>query len=76
MPHMTQRNRKLIGAFASVISIFVWAWLGTWIYLSFPADLPWYVLLAYFIVAGLGWMVPAMALIRWMARPDDDKPRG
>jgi Protein of unknown function (DUF2842) len=24
----------------------------------------------YYIVAGLGWVLPAMPLIRWMSRPD------
>jgi Protein of unknown function (DUF2842) len=28
---------------------------------------------AYYVVAGLGWVVPAMPLISWMSR--DDKPR-
>ena len=24
----------------------------------------------YYVVAGLGWVLPAMPLIKWMARPD------
>jgi hypothetical protein len=28
----------------------------------------------YYVVAGLGWVLPAMLLIKWMARPDADKP--
>jgi hypothetical protein len=24
----------------------------------------------YYVVAGLGWVLPAMPLIRWMSRPD------
>lgn len=71
MPHMTQRNRKLIGAFLSVLSIVVWCVLATSVYLAFPPELPWYVLIVYFIVAGMGWLLPAMAIIRWMARPDE-----
>ena len=71
MPHMTQRNRKLIGALLCVFSIFVWCVLCTSIYLAFPPDLPWYALIAYFIVAGMGWVFPAMAIIRWMAKPDE-----
>lgn len=70
MPHMTQRNRKLIGALLCVASIFVWASLATSIYLTFPPDLPWYVLIAYFVVAGMGWVFPAGVIIRWMAKPD------
>ena len=28
----------------------------------------------YYVVAGIGWVLPAMPLIRWMSRPDP--PRG
>jgi uncharacterized membrane protein YbhN (UPF0104 family) len=73
MTQMTQRTRKLIGAVLSVVSIVVWACVATSIYLAFPPDLPWFVLLPYFIVAGMGWMLPAMVLVRWMARPDEVK---
>jgi type IV secretory pathway TrbD component len=27
----------------------------------------------YYIVAGLGWVLPAMPLISWMARPDNPR---
>ncbi|WP_449396176.1 DUF2842 domain-containing protein [Devosia riboflavina] len=67
---MTQRNRKLIGALLCVASIVAWACLATSVYLAFPPELPWYVLIAYFIVAGMGWLFPAMAIVRWMAKPD------
>lgn len=67
---MSQRNRKLIGAFLLVISVVGWAILGTWGYLLLPEGLPGAVLIIYFIFAGMGWMLPAMALIRWMARPN------
>lgn len=70
MPHMTQRNRKLIGAFALVGSIFAWAALGTWAYLLLPEGLPGLVLIVFFIIAGMGWVFPAMGIIRWMARPN------
>jgi uncharacterized membrane protein YbhN (UPF0104 family) len=59
MPHMTQRTRKLIGALLCVISIVVWASLATSVYLAFPPELPWFVLIGYFIVAGMGWCLPA-----------------
>ena len=71
MPHMTQRNRKLIGAFLVVGSIAAWSVLATSIYLALPEGLPGLVLIIYFIIACMGWLFPAMALVRWMARPDD-----
>lgn len=70
MPHMTQRNRKLIGAFLLVGSIVLWSVLATAIYLTLPEGLPGLVLIVYFIIAGMGWMLPSMAIIRWMAKPD------
>ncbi len=76
MPHMTQRNRKLIGAFLLVGSIIVWSILATWIYLLLPEGLPRLVLIGFFIVAGMGWVLPAMPLIKWMARPDGAKSNG
>ena len=30
----------------------------------------------YFVVAGLGWVLPAMPLIRWMSRPDPPRQEG
>jgi hypothetical protein len=70
MPQMNQRNRKLIGAFLIVGSIVLWSALATAIYLLLPEGLPGLVLIAFFIVAGMGWLLPAMAIIRWMAKPD------
>lgn len=70
MPHMNQRSRKLIGAFLLVGSIVLWSVLATWIYLTLPEGLPGLVLIGYFIVAGMGWVFPAMWIITWMAKPD------
>ncbi|MDB5623065.1 MAG: hypothetical protein JWR39_1628 [Devosia sp.] len=67
---MTQRNRKLIGILLLLGSIVAWLWVGTAIYLHLPAELPWFVLIPYFLVAGMGWCLPAMWIIAWMARPD------
>ena len=70
MPHMNQRTRKLIGAFLLVGSIVLWSVLATAIYLALPEGLPGLVLIVYFITAGMGWLLPSMIIIRWMARPD------
>jgi hypothetical protein len=67
---MPIRVRKLIGAFALLVLVTVWALLS----MAFAQ----YALLQdnrllaglYYIVAGLGWVLPAMPLIRWMSRPD------
>lgn len=70
MPHMTQRNRKLIGVFLILGSIAAWLSIFTSAYLALPPELPIWILMAYFMVAGMGWLYPAMWIIRWMARPN------
>lgn len=70
MPHMTQRNRKALGILLILGSIVAWLSVFTSVYLAFPPNLPIWILMPYFIVAGMGWLFPAMWIIRWMARPD------
>jgi uncharacterized protein DUF2842 len=67
---MSTRLRKLIGA--TVLILFVPAWALVAMAL---AQLP--VIKAnafgealYYVVAGLGWVLPAMPLVRWMLRAD------
>ncbi|MCS6759051.1 MAG: DUF2842 domain-containing protein [Candidatus Devosia euplotis] len=67
---MNQRNRKLTGVFLILGSIIVWLSIFTSVYLAFPPDLPIWILMHYFMVAGMGWLYPAMAIIRWMAKPN------
>lgn len=70
MPHMTQRNRKALGILLILGSIVAWLSVATSIYLALPPDLPIWILMPYFVIAGMGWLFPAMWIIRWMARPD------
>jgi hypothetical protein len=67
---MTQRNRKLIGVFVLLGSIAAWVAVFTALYLVLPTDWPNWLVLAYFVVAGMGWLYPAIAIIRWMSKPD------
>jgi len=67
---MTQSTRKLIGTVFILLSIVVYAWLATAIYAAYLTGAPNWLLLVYFAVAGLLWVVPAMAIIRWMAKPN------
>jgi hypothetical protein len=67
---MTIRQRKLIGAVLLLVLVIVWSLVGVAI-----AQAPvlkdnrlWQ--FAFYIVAGLGWVLPAMPLIRWMSRPE------
>ena len=67
---MSQSQRKAIGVVLTLISIVVWAALAVWVYEALVANSNAVVTLIYFVAAGLGWVFPAMVIIRWMARPD------
>jgi hypothetical protein len=63
---MPIRLRKLIGAVALVVLVAVWALVAMAV-AQFPAIKANGVIEAiYYLVAGLGWVLPAMPLIRWM----------
>jgi hypothetical protein len=72
---MKIRTRKLIGAFALLALVAVWSLLAMALAQSVLTDINGLVAVIFYIVAGLGWVVPAMLLIKWMARPDEIKPR-
>ena len=66
---LPMRVRKLIGTVALLALVIVWALLA----MAFaPAALTsnGAVQALYYVLAGLGWVLPAMPLIAWMARPD------
>ena len=67
---MTMRTRKLIGAFALLALVTVWSLIAMALAQSVLTDINGFVAAIFYIVAGLGWVLPAMALISWMARPD------
>jgi hypothetical protein len=48
----------------------VWALLAMALAQSVLTDINGFVAALYYIIAGLGWVLPAMPLINWMARPD------
>jgi hypothetical protein len=64
---MPVRIRKLVGAFALIALVLIWA-LVAMVVAQFP------VVKAsplgetiYYVVAGLAWVLPAMPLIKWMS---------
>ena len=70
---MTIRSRKLIGAFALLVLVTVWALVAMALAQSVLTDINGFVAAIYYFVAGLGWVLPAMLLVRWMARPNPIK---
>lgn len=71
---MTMRIRKLIGAFALIALVTLWSLLAMALAQSLLADVSGLTATVYYVVAGLGWVLPAMLLVKWMVRPD--APRG
>ena len=67
---MSIRTRKLIGAFALFVLVIVWGLLAMALAQSVLTNINGFVATIYYIVAGLGWVLPAMPLVKWMTRPD------
>jgi len=73
---MPIRLRKLIGAVALIALVVSWSLIAMAL-----AQLPVikanaFVEVIYYVAAGLGWVLPAMPLIRWMSRPDPPGDEG
>jgi Protein of unknown function (DUF2842) len=65
---MPIRIRKLIGAVALIVLVLVWT-LTAMAVAQFPVVKAYgLVETIYYMLAGLGWVLPAMPLIRWMTR--------
>lgn len=67
---MRIRTRKLIGTFALLALVTVWSLVAMTLAQSTLTNINGWIATIYYIVAGLGWVLPAMVLVKWMARPD------
>ena len=67
---MRMRTRKLIGTVALLVLVIVWALLAMALAQATVATAHPWMQAVYYNLAGLGWVLPAMPLISWMARPD------
>ena len=66
---MHARQRKLIGAVVLFVLVTVWALVAMALAQSILTSISGLVATIYYVVAGLGWVLPAMPLVRWMSRP-------
>ena len=64
------RTRKLIGTVVLLVYVTVWSLVAMALAQSVLTDINGFVAVIFYVVAGLGWVPPAMLLIRWMLRPD------
>jgi hypothetical protein len=64
------RTRKLVGTVALLALVTLWALLAM-AFAQFALRSAHAVVIAlYYVIAGLGWVLPAMPLVRWMVKPD------
>jgi hypothetical protein len=70
---MPTRLRKFIGAVLLLILVMVWALLAMALAQSVLLDINGLVAGIYYFVVGLGWVLPAMPIIWWMAKGDREK---
>jgi Protein of unknown function (DUF2842) len=67
---MTIRSRKFFGTLALLVLALVWSLTGMAV-----AQIPWLassglLQAIFYVVAGMGWVLPAMPIVSWMSRPD------
>jgi len=68
------RTRKLIGSLALLALVAIWA-LVAMAFAQFAVTAAnGFVVAAFYVIAGFGWVLPAMPLIAWMVRPDKVEP--
>jgi hypothetical protein len=63
------RTRKFIGTIALLTLVIVWGLFAMALAQSVLTNINGFVAALYYVVAGLGWVLPAMPLIAWMSRP-------
>jgi hypothetical protein len=66
---MSIRLRKFIGAVALFVLVIVWALLAMALAQAPAIRDNSFLSVVYYVIAGLGWVLPAMPLIRWMSAP-------
>jgi hypothetical protein len=67
---MPIRLRKLIGAFVLIALVVIWALVAMALAQSPAIKANGLVEVIYYVVAGIGWVLPGMLLVRWMSKPD------
>ncbi len=67
---MKIRTRKFVGTVTLILFIAIYSLVAMAFAASRVVGAPPFVEAAFFLVAGLAWVVPAGLLVRWMQRPD------
>ncbi len=67
---MTMRTRKLVGTVVLFIYLAAYALLAMVAAIILQVNASKFVELAYYVIAGLIWVIPAAFIIKWMSKPD------
>jgi hypothetical protein len=67
---MPVRVRKLVGAVLLLALVVVWALLAMALAQAPAIRDNAIASIAYYVIAGLGWVLPAMPIVSWMSRKD------
>ena len=65
---MNIRTRKLIGTVALIVLAVTWTLLAMAFAQSALTSINGWLAALYYVVAGLGWVLPAMPIVSWMSR--------
>lgn len=66
---MPRRLRSLLGTIVLILLVVTWAFLAMVLAEGPVTRAPGLWQAVYYVVAGLGWVIPAGAVIWWMAQP-------
>jgi Protein of unknown function (DUF2842) len=66
---MPVRLKKLIGTILLILLVIVYALVATTVAVAQLAESGPFTHLAFFLVSGLLWILPAMGIIKWMILP-------
>jgi uncharacterized protein DUF2842 len=67
---MRIRTRKLVGTIGLLALVTVWALLAMAFAQFALRAQNGIVVFLFYVVAGIGWVLPAMPIVSWMQRPD------
>jgi hypothetical protein len=67
---MRIRTRKFIGTIGLLLLVTGWALVAMAIAQFALGGASGLVAAIYYVIVGLGWVLPAMPLVSWMSRPD------
>jgi hypothetical protein len=67
---MPVRLRKFIGAIALIVLVVVWALVAMALAQAPVIFYNMIASIAYYVIAGIGWVLPAMPIVSWMSRPN------